>query len=373
MRGRGTAAGFVDGVERTCTTAKSADDLFEVLSHELANAVPFDASVWFGVDPATLLAVAPARLEHQDSAYCNVFWHNEFHSQDVALFRDLARQPVPAASLRQTTGDRPVRSARYRDMMRPLGWGDDLRVVFRTGGRTWGMAALLRDEGRPAFDADDVALMSAISPVVGAAIRMRAAVEVSSPVLSAAPGVMVFDGDGVLVSANDEGTRWLAESDGPSGNRLQRWVGGSAPAGSIVPVLQRARAVAAGHEEGPARLRFRDRSGRWLVLHASSLLGGPGDGMVAVVVEPAKSAEIAPIVIEAYGLAPRERDVVQALARGLSTPEIAASLFLSAHTVRDYIKAVFEKTGVSSRAELVAKLFAEHYLEPVHQAAVVVD
>lgn len=29
--------------------------------------------------------------------------------------------------------------------------------------------------------------------------------------------------------------------------------------------------------------------------------------------------------------------------------------------MRDYIKAIFEKAGVSSRGELVAKLFAEHY------------
>jgi Bacterial regulatory proteins, luxR family len=45
--------------------------------------------------------------------------------------------------------------------------------------------------------------------------------------------------------------------------------------------------------------------------------------------------------------------------------EIAERLHLSAHTVRDYVKAVFEKVGVSSRGELVAKLFAEHYA-PLH-------
>jgi hypothetical protein len=33
--------------------------------------------------------------------------------------------------------------------------------------------------------------------------------------------------------------------------------------------------------------------------------------------------------------------------------------------VRDYVKAIFEKVGVSSRGELVAKLFAEHYA-PTH-------
>jgi len=94
------------------------------------------------------------------------------------------------------------------------------------------------------------------------------------------------------------------------------------------------------------------------------------DSPVAVVIEPAQSAEIAPIVVEAYGLTPREREVVRGIARGLSTPDIAAELFLSSHTVRDYIKSVFEKVGVSSRGELTAKLFAEHYSGALHASLV---
>jgi DNA-binding CsgD family transcriptional regulator len=93
-----------------------------------------------------------------------------------------------------------------------------------------------------------------------------------------------------------------------------------------------------------------------------------GKGAVAVVIEPAKSAEVAPIIIEAYGLTTRERDVVRTIARGLSTAEMAAELFLSTHTVRDYVKSVFDKVGVSSRGELVAKLFAEHYSDALHTA-----
>jgi DNA-binding NarL/FixJ family response regulator len=124
--------------------------------------------------------------------------------------------------------------------------------------------------------------------------------------------------------------------------------------------------VASGFDTGQTRLRMRDRSGRWVVLHASTLDGPAGPGGIAVVVEPAKSADVAPIIIEAYGLSPRERDVVKALARGTSTPDIAAELYLSTHTVRDYIKSVFEKVGVGSRGELVAKLFAEHYEDAFH-------
>ena len=119
-------------------------------------------------------------------------------------------------------------------------------------------------------------------------------------------------------------------------------------------------------------MRLRDRRGRWLVLHASALTGpgSPDDGAVAVVIEAARSAEIAPIIIEAYSLTPREREVLGALARGGTTAEIAAQLFLSPHTVRDHVKTVYEKFGVSSRGELVARLFGEHYADPLHATMV---
>lgn len=381
MGARGADVRAVHGVERACARAGTADEMLEALSHEVAKSVPFDASMWFGVDPATLLAVAPSRIESMDNAYCHTFWHGEFHAQDASLFRDLVRQPVPAAALREATANRPVRSNRYRGFMQPQGWDDELRVVFRSGGRPWAMAGLYREKGRPPFDADDVALMGAISPVVAGAFRARAAIGAETAVLSTAPGLMVFDADGVLVSANAEATRWLRDIFGPGGAEPHSWLDAfRGPSGDdlratvpIIPLLQWARAVAAGREEGQARLRLRDQAGRWLVLHASCLDGGPTAGTVAVVIEPAKSAEIAPIVIEAYGLSPRERDVVRGLAKGSSTPEIAAELFLSSHTVRDYIKSVFEKLGVTSRGELVAKLFAEHYTDPVHRTLVHVD
>ena len=84
-------------------------------------------------------------------------------------------------------------------------------------------------------------------------------------------------------------------------------------------------------------------------------------------------AEIAPIIIESYSLTPREREVLGAIARGGSTNEIAAELFLSPHTVRDHVKTVFEKVGVSSRGELVAKLFGEHYSDRMHETMVHLD
>lgn len=94
-------------------------------------------------------------------------------------------------------------------------------------------------------------------------------------------------------------------------------------------------------------------TGQWLVCHASCLRDAEGNlGDIALVIEPAKAAEIAPIIVQAYDLTRREQEITQLIAKGAATAEIAGRLYLSAHTVRDYIKTIFEKVGVSSRGEL---------------------
>ncbi len=51
-------------------------------------------------------------------------------------------------------------------------------------------------------------------------------------------------------------------------------------------------------------------------------------------------------------LTPREAEVVHLLAEGLSTREIGQKLSLTEHTIRNYLSAIYEKLGVSSRVEL---------------------
>jgi DNA-binding CsgD family transcriptional regulator len=110
------------------------------------------------------------------------------------------------------------------------------------------------------------------------------------------------------------------------------------------------------------RARAQTRSGRWLVLHAARLSGTAGDGQIAVILEPAAAADVAPLVLQAYGLTEREAQVAELVLRGLSTDEIAEGLSIAALTVQQHLKAVFDKTGVRSRRELVAQVFAEQYL-----------
>jgi len=52
-------------------------------------------------------------------------------------------------------------------------------------------------------------------------------------------------------------------------------------------------------------------------------------------------------------LSPRERQIIQHVAGGMSNREIANALELSPHTVKNYLFRIFDKLGVSSRTELL--------------------
>lgn len=60
---------------------------------------------------------------------------------------------------------------------------------------------------------------------------------------------------------------------------------------------------------------------------------------------------------ELRSLSQREAEVLGLIARGLSTKEIGDRLSLTVETIRTYVKNIYEKMHVHSRAEAVAKYF----------------
>lgn len=105
-------------------------------------------------------------------------------------------------------------------------------------------------------------------------------------------------------------------------------------------------------------------SSGWIALHAL-LPEGRGEGRVAIVLERSATQHATALRLEAHGVTLREREVAALLAQGLSNPEIAARLVLSPFTVQDHIKSLFEKTGVASRQELVARIFLDDYMPQI--------
>jgi DNA-binding CsgD family transcriptional regulator len=361
------------GMTALTTAVESADDatsLFADAADRLRRLVPFDGSAWFATDPATILGTSPVLIENVESGHCESFWEREFLVEDAILFRDVARSETGVGTLYTATDERPARSARYREYLAPQGYEDELRAAFRVGESTWGVVDLYRDKKRAAFTADEMELVRSVAPVIGTALRTfslstrvaggRAGVD--------GPGTALFNTNGTVISLDETAEQLFAELAGPNWSRRPH------PMTPIVGVVARAVAVHEGRDRGPAAARIRSLSGRWLAIHASCLRTPDGTpGPTALTIEPAKSAQIAPIIVEAYCLTPREQEITRAVARGLSNPEIAAELFVSPFTVRDHLKAIFAKVGVSSRGELVAKLFADHYAPELHEAALHVN
>ena len=81
-----------------------------------------------------------------------------------------------------------------------------------------------------------------------------------------------------------------------------------------------------------------------------------GDSAVSELVSTEKPRPRASGGSSAFGLTPREREILQSITAGLSNREIASSLSLSEQTVKHHLSSIFDKTGTSSRLELA--LFA---------------
>ena len=176
--------------------------------------------------------------------------------------------------------------------------------------------------------------------------------EATDPETPDAPGLLVLNEAFEVQSATAEVARWLEEL--PDGDSAR----GRLPV-SVLAVAGADLDVRSGHASS-AFARVLSRTGTWVLLHGAVLDGGE-DRRAAVIIEPAHPARIYPLLMSAYQLTERERDVTRQIRRGSSTTQIATELHISPHTVQRHLKSVFDKASVRSRRDLVGKIVFNHY------------
>jgi DNA-binding CsgD family transcriptional regulator len=333
-----------------CYAGLDAPRLREEVLRRLRRILPVDAAFFATVDPMTLLFTS-AVADEPLAAATPLFLDNEFGRDDVNKFAALAESADPVGSLdRATRGHRPD-SARSREIMGPLGLGDELRAAFIVGKECWGVLCLHRETASHGFDDREADMIRRISPHVAEGLRRAITIGPATAVTTgtAAPGIIVLDQDLAVVSMTPEAGEWLAEIDEADWPRTSRLPG------AVYAVAARLARI----EQGPARpqlpatVRLRSRAGRWLLLHASRLRG-PSGPQIGVVIEPAPAAQLSSLLLSAHGLTGAQSRVVALVIRGHSTRQIVRELHISANTVQEHLTAAFDKFGVRSRRELVA-------------------
>jgi DNA-binding CsgD family transcriptional regulator len=339
------------------TLARVRDDLVRVvhrssglpafardLGRTLRRAVPFEGVCLLTVDPATLLPTAEIVQNGLPAAARERLTEIEVGEADVNKFAALAGGPVPAASLSAATRGELDRSLRQREIRRPNGFADELRAVLTGPTGSWGTLTLLREARRPHFTAAEVGLVASLAATLADGVRRAVLVDAGVGDGPDDTGFLVLAADNTVELANPAAERWVDEL-GPAG---------ALPV-AIRSVAAQTRRVVAGDRDVLASARIRTRTGRWVVVRGSLA----GDDRVVVLLEAARPAELAQVITDAYGFTERERTITMLVARGLSTAEIAARLHLSAYTVQDHLKAIFDKSGTSSRGQLVSRLFLD--------------
>lgn len=69
-----------------------------------------------------------------------------------------------------------------------------------------------------------------------------------------------------------------------------------------------------------------------------------------------------------FALTARESEVAAFLAEGLSNHAIGDALFISEHTVKSHLKAIFQKTGAASRTQVIARIVEDPDFRRVRRA-----
>lgn len=325
----------------------------------LQRAVPHVAACVATTDPATHLLTSTYKFgdlagnDDHDHDWALI----EYGGEEPTSFRNLVQRDEPVCAVAMEMGERR-RSVRMRDLIDPCyGYIDELRMVGRHAGRGWGGMAIYRAPGEQPFSEAELTFMAGISSDFAAGLRSGLLARLAGSIPDGH-----HDGPAVIIVGADDKLSQVSVGAEAALRALGSDVNMASATGIVGGLVAAARRYAAGLDEVLPRARVRLPSGQWLVLHASPLASAIGStGDVVITMEEARPPEIVPLVVAAFELTGRERDVTHLVLQGVDTKDIATRLHMSRYTVQDHLKSVFDKADVRSRRELISRVFFDQY------------
>jgi DNA-binding CsgD family transcriptional regulator len=338
-------------LERLSTSTLDCESIQREAIADIQRLIGFDRWCWPIADPETLLPLGGA-AEHDYGPQLARALELEYSGSDFAAKDVLARRARLAGSLSTETGGDLALSPRWGEVMRGVGIGDVAVVTCRDALGCWGWVEAYRDGSDRPFGEEDIEFFECVASSLGAALRRGLGVvtpageDASEP---SATGVIVLSADLHMVSVTAGAHAWVGAF--PAAELFAAW--GMLPA-VVYPLATRVRM---GGAAAQARALDRLPDGRWVMVEAVPLQGR-AEGEIAITLRDATAREMFHRRSRIYGLSQREREVAAAVLGGSNTGAVAEALFISAHTVQDHLKSVFEKMNIHSRREMLAMFSA---------------
>ncbi|GIO97417.1 helix-turn-helix transcriptional regulator [Paenibacillus lautus] len=331
------------------------------LIKQLRSWIPFESACFTTVDPRTLLSTGAITDEDIEAIHDRLFEYEYLHS-DYNHFHELANSMEKVATLSGATNGALNKSPRYLNVLQPAGFHDEMRAALVADGMCWGFLTIFRQEGQSFFSEEERQLLSSLAPFMAAMLRdrslPRSTVNGMDPVPE--PGLLLLSETLEILSYNAAARQWMS---------LLQDVEGLDAASLPRPLRAVCFRALSENERGTAystsaHTRVRLKGGSFASIRASYLHGPDSLTKLAVTLEPANTTDMLPLISNALGLTERENEVISGILRGLSTKELAQSLFISPYTIQDHLKSIFVKTGVNSRRELIWQLHSKFSLSP---------
>jgi DNA-binding CsgD family transcriptional regulator len=308
----GSAAAYARAREtilRICRGESDARTLRLEALDAIRRAVGFDAYAWLLTDPETSVGSSPLA-----DVPCLPRLPQLIRLKYATSVNRWTGLPSAAASLHRVTGGSLSLSLMWRELLGRYQVTDIASSVYRDRFGCWGFLDLWRI-GAPAFTGADIEFLGHIAAPVTAALR-----------------------------------RGLARTFIPATG------GDQMPAGPVVLLLSPALEVRAQTPQTQRYLRILvppDAEDQIPVPAGAYNVAAGGD--IAVSIEPSTASDRVSVFARACGLTPRETELLQHLAGGAGTREVAGQMFVSENTVQDHLKSIFDKSSARSRRALLAR------------------
>jgi DNA-binding CsgD family transcriptional regulator len=337
-------------IERMCGAGADARTLRLQVIDELRRVIGFDAYAWLLTDPETSVGVSPL---------ASVPWLSELPRQIQLKYATRVNRwttlgDTPVALLHQSTGGDLSQSVVWAELLVRYAVTDAASVVFADRFGCWAFLELWRSGTAAGFSRVEAAfLVDLVAPLTLALRRSQASTFTTGrkqELPHVGPVVLLLSAELVVRGQTAETMGYLRVLVPPEEGQQPI----PAAAYNVAAQLLAVEAVVDSNLPS-ARVHLSDS--RWMTVRAARIEGpGPTPRRdIAVTIEETSAAQRVDLFARAFGLSARERVLLEHLATGSDTRELARQMLLSENTVQDHLKSVFAKTGANSRRALLSR------------------